>query len=347
MTDRYSPEIAGINSVIEEMMGFSPDSDQLADDIIKYVLDEVKSGNIIKVGDQVMDGVNIDVYTLTNTRACFRTGIDTYLFELDLKLINVSGTIPDDDIRHFSRSVGNGSACGFVDLLGIGVMNSYYLISNLVFSEWEMTNTSESIAKHEIMHAFTNMKRTGGMTPMDDEKTDYEKLYSAATEALTALLSQNLHKTGDGKKICTICWGIHNSNKSEISSFTQQAYIEMKSAKSFSDVDKIIKETDLYGGYKHILDAIVLLEADKTGELYEDIAKILALKGGKVPTKHKFMKMLNARIKKYQSNIGKIVVDTKDKLRHPAIKEGRMPVIMSNPWKDLYKIDYSNYCFGL
>lgn len=347
MVDLFSPEISGINSIIEEMMGFSPDSDQLADDIIQYVLDEVKAGNIVKIGSQVTGDISVDVYTITNTRACFRVGMDTYLFELDLKLINVSGTIPDDEIRDFSRSVGNGSACGFVDLLGTGTRNSYYLISNLVFFEWEMTNKSESIAKHEIMHAFTDMKRTGGMKPMDDEETDYEKLYTAANNAMLSLRDHDLHKTGDGKKIYTICWAIYNSCKSEISSFTQQAYIEMKSAKSFSDVDRIIKDTNLYTGYKHILDAIELLEADKTGELYEDTAIIMAMGGGKMPTKHKFMKMLHARVKKYQSNIGKIVVDSKDKLRETAIKEGRMPVIMGNPWKDLYKIDYSNYCFGL
>ena len=326
-----------INKVIEEMMGFSPSSDKLGNDILKYIEGEVKAGNILRHEEDEDDESKI--YTLANHIQIFKTEGEANLYELRIIIRNYPAEMPETEVYKKAEEFGEASCMLSMD----NKKNAAFVIEGtLVYQDWELHKYNKGVFHHEIKHAYTNIR-----TLEDSDVEEYmnrtgvvasRSIYAAANKiSNNPLIRMMMSNVG------AMAATVYVSDKHEISSFTQQAFKDLEDAKSFSDVDSMIKNTMLYK-YSNFLNRITdELEDPESNDTYNSFVEFMALElpdDVKMPTKEAYLKMLRKRCKKYVENVGKVIVYTKDKLREEAIKEGyRVPlVIYDGSWANAYKL---------
>lgn len=325
---------AAANQVIEEMMGFSPVTDKLVKEILKYMEDEIAAGNIENKTQDVDDCSPAEVFTLVNYIKEFTVEGKKIPFIIGAGLFNLPATFPDRDMKRYVHEHCN-SACARATLNGV---SAYALDINLVLVDWKFTTFSKGVAQHELQHAYTFSKKAESEP---DETTklkekEFLTMYEAASKIMkNKLISMLFPEAYD------MAWGIYLSDKEEIASFTQQAYAEMEDVKSFQEVDTTLKSTILYIYYRKISEIYNMLQKDPG--LYRDLEFLMGplLPGDiKMPTYTLYMKIMKKRMDKYATNVGRVIVNTKDRLREDAVKEGySVPMsIRDTTWSEIYKL---------
>lgn len=327
-----------INLVIDEMMGFSTESDKLAKDILKYLDDEIKAGNITRHPDDEEEGTG-EIYTINNYVKDFTVNGKSNIYVLKIVIRNFSEDMDDKTMFDLAKEIASASCILSMDNQK---RPAFIIDGSLVYRGWKLHKFIEGVFHHEIKHAYTHIKTLGDKDIeewMDDEKNATpRKIYQAANE-----LTENPIVKIFMPDIFEVAASVYITDKQEIASFTQQAYVALEDAKSFSDVDKIIKTTELYNYSKFLTELIDKLEDDES--LYTKfIAVISPVLPSEVtmPTYNMFMKMLRKREKEYTSKVGKVIVYTKDRLRENAVREGYMiPLIIHDTnWKEVYKLGF-------
>lgn len=334
MVDNFEKDI---NHVIEEMMGFSLTSDKLANEIIAYIHNEIKLGNIRKRDELDYDerDLGIEIYTLDNYIHPFEVEGKPQLFGLEINLINCPS---DMDSKEFHKLVHDlcEASCG---MAGVDDKPAYVIQGNFVFKDWKLGNYTKNIFHHEIKHAYTHIK-----TIKDSDIKSYmqdkgsltlRKLYMVANKIMSSEFIESLNP-----RLAEIAQSIYVSDKQELSSFTQQAYKDMESVTSFQEVDKTLRKTELYVISRFLDDLIKFMENDDNS--YNEFIAFVKYEfpDDTFPTKHSYLKTLKKRCEKYKTNVGRVLVYTKDRLMEDAIKEGySVPLIVHDTnLCELYKL---------
>lgn len=324
-----------INKVIEEMMGFSLSSDKLANDILKYIDDQVKAGEIRRIdSDDIQDA---DMYIMNNHIAPFTVDGKPNIYALEISLINFPKDFPDDDFWDIVRNASDADCCLAKD----NDNNVAFVIrGNLFYKDWELTKFNKGVFHHEIKHAFTHIK-----TLSDQDLEEYmsssalvssRTLYNAALELMHDDMLNLLLPS-----VVNIAKGIYISDTQEMGAFTQQAYKEMESVTSFQEADRALRNTAIYKFTLALEDIIDHVEEDENlYNLFVGIVKGQIGPDAKIPTKYKYLKMMKKRLASYKTRVGKVLVYTKDRLREDALKEGYMvPLILNDAsWSEVYKL---------
>lgn len=328
-----------INTIIEEMMGFSPSSDKLGNEILDYIDNEVKAGNIKKIDDPDEDLEGGELYTIDNFVTQFTVDGKTNVYALEINLVNYPEDFDKNRLYEIACEQGNASCA-----LASGDEDksvAFVIKGTLIFRNWKLTKFNRGVFHHEVKHAFTHIKTIG-----DKELDTYLKkpgmvslrnIYNAATQLMDNPLLRLIMP-----EVANLTKTVYVTDTQEMSSFTQQAYKAMEDVTSFQEADKTLRETELYKISKFLDGAIEAIEEDSN--LYDKFAEILQYgldPDTKMPTKSAYLKMLKKRAHSYRTRVGKLLVFTKDRLREEALKEGyRVPLILHDTnWVEAYKLN--------
>ena len=171
-----------------------------------------------------------------------------------------------------------------------------------------------AVIGHELMHAYMFQKIYNNVPYLSAEKIHESQqkwldIYDAALSYVDKAASGSENYS---ESILDLMYNIYNSDVSEVSAFTQEAYEQCRECKTISAVKDKIQETTIYKmkeSFKIILDDMDYLMKHHRSqyEKFYNKRKQMVDECSKLPSAHQLQKLFTKRYNKVLSNIGKII----------------------------------------
>ena len=310
-----------VNSYITESLSVSINV-QIA---LNKLLREFNKSKLIKIQPMFIDDYETETYTYEKKPVITILG---KLCELDVKFINITNDLTDNEIKTVSRNncfAYIGLNCVSPDKNPETVMNIYYVLhTDIIMYHMSITKYTESALSHELTHAFVYYKIMDGITVADCEKLDeknkvWKETYNFCETVITGCnKNPDTNYLGYGKDFFHIVYAIYSCSDDEINAFVQQSYTYTKGSKSINEIKSNLKETDLWDIICNLKECIDLFD-NGYRETYivmrENIGRNL------LPKCSVIYSLLKKCYAKSYSSYGKILMKLIDELQEDKLDE--------------------------
>ena len=201
----------------------------------------------------------------------------------------------------------------FEEVNGI-VYTDFCLRGHIQVKGGKVSERCAAVIGHELMHAYMFQKIYNNVPYLSAEKIHesqqkWRDIYDAALSYVDKAASGSENYS---ESILDLMYNIYNSDVSEVSAFTQEAYEQCRECKTISAVKDKIQKTTIYKmkeSFKIILDDMDYLMKHHRNqyEKFYNKRKQMVDECSKLPSAHQLQKLFTKRYNKVLSNIGKII----------------------------------------
>jgi len=315
---KYKEFYNSLNNVFElneldslnETMSISMDVRDETRNVVKYINDEYKRGNMVIVDKKDFGKYSCETMKLKNS-----ADIDIYgcKCKINLLFFNFIGDV-SEDMKNDSCNV---SIEIIVDYNNSIAKVHFILSGGIYLYNGKLTDKSESILSHELRHAYTATKIYDGVEKMTVEEKrkrslKWREIYRQSTDFMKSYNKNVFVKTFESKVFYKMMYSIYACDDFEIDAFTQQAYEECRNCNDKIALYNKFRNTDLYRIMKSFECVIKLLSDDEIREIYT--RKKGEYGFDKLPEIDRFIGLIEKKGRRVNKNCGRVLTLISDEI---------------------------------
>lgn len=271
-----------INDIINESLGISLKVSYIVDKLVEQIEDSIKSGDYEVTNDEYDNIVSVKHKSYVIEQIF---GVENFTFDTKIILNNYNG-LTQDKIDEIS-------------VLNVEANMNYISTSSFILNvyiptfDFKIGDTCRKVLNHEVMHAWQHHNKN--TNKKEKEYPEWRTLYNKSIR----ILNDESFDTD----IETVAKAIYSGDLRELAAFTQQAYYEIKDIGDIRNVDKTIRNLEIYKHMKEISNGINYIEQNGLPKYFNTNI-----------TDKKILSILRKRYNQYKKNIARLVIAKKERL---------------------------------